>query len=199
MSKLSTTQRTLLILVAVFALPYLASWFLFLNPGVIDLGGRNNGTLISPMLEPDEVPFALPAVQVNETKEIDEKIWTLLMFGSGPCQEACQKTLFTLQQLRKMMGLDKVRIDRAYVQLDGDMAGAVQATLAQYEGTALIIANSEKISALEQRLGVQPGQLSQHILIADPMGNLVMLYPQDMEPKKIFADLEILFGRVKGI
>ena len=33
----------------------------------------------------------------------------------------------------------------------------------------------------------------------DPAGNLVMLYPRDMEPKKIFADIEILFGRVKGV
>jgi len=199
MSKLSTTQRTLLIMVAVFALPYLASWFLFLNPGVIDLGGRSNGTLISPLIGPDEAPFVLSAVKINEQKEIDEKIWTLLMFGSGPCQEACQKTMFTLQQLRKMMGLDKVRIDRAYVQIEAEKAGPELSVLSQYEGTEVIYANSEEIPGLEQKLGVEPGQLHQHILIADPGGNLVMLYPQDMDPKKIFADIEILFGRVKGV
>ncbi len=197
-SKFSKAQRTLLIMVAVFAVPYLLSWFLYLNPDVLNLGTRNNGTLISPLIGPDEVHFMQSEGQAFPLG-IDSKSWTLLMFGSSPCGQACRKTLFTLQQLRRMMGVDKARIRRAYVSLGSADSEALQAELAQFEGTELFVLESGDAFALEQKLGIKSGQMDQHIVIADPMGNLVMLYPQDIEPEKIFADIEILFGRVKGV
>lgn len=198
MSKPGAARRTLLIMMAVFAVPYFLSWVLYLNPGVIGLGTRNNGTLISPVIAPEAVHLSGLDGQPYQVDVAAGK-WTLMMFGSSQCEKACKKTLFTLQQLRKMMGVDKARIRRVYVLLDSATPALIQAELKQFAGTDLQFGEDGLAQFLEQKLKIGTGQLREHIIIADPMGNLVMWYPQDIDPRKIFADIEILFGRVKNV
>lgn len=198
MSKLSKTQRTLLLMVIVFAVPYALSWLLYLNPGWFNLGTRNNGTLISPVIEPQQVVLKRAD---GETYQVDLESgkWTLMMFGGAQCDAACEKTLFTLQQLRKMMGVDKAKLRRVYVMLGESLPAELNDQIEKYAGTIIQTADQKTETFLEQKLELESRQLSQKILIADPYGNLVMWYPQDIDPKKIFADIEILFGRVKNV
>ena len=198
MSNLSKTQRTLLLMVVVFAVPYALSWLLYMNPGWFNLGTRNNGSLISPVIEPQQVRLKHADGQPYQVDRETDK-WTLMMFGGAQCDAGCEKTLFTLQQLRKMMGVDKVKLRRVYVMLGEGSPAAIGTQIEKYTGTIIQIADQETETFLEQKLEFESGQLSQKILIADPYGNLVMWYPQDIDPKKIFADIEILFGRVKNV
>ena len=198
MSNLSKTQRTLLLMVVVFAVPYALSWLLYMNPGWFNLGTRNNGSLISPVIEPQQVRLKHADGQPYQVDRETDK-WTLMMFGGAQCDAGCEKTLFTLQQLRKMMGVDKVKLRGVYVMLGEGSPAAIGTQIEKYTGTIIQIADQETETFLEQKLEFESGQLSQKILIADPYGNLVMWYPQDIDPKKIFADIEILFGRVKNV
>ena len=198
MSNKSSARRTLLIMVAVFAVPYALAWYLYQNPELIE-GSRNHGTLIKPLITAAEVQFVSRDGASFPAAQGDEKKWMLLMFGGQSCGEDCEKTLFTLQQLRRMMAVDKARLRRAYLLLDGEMNESLGKTLGDYQGTELFLAEADSAPGLAEKLGVATDRLDQHIVIADPMGNLVMLYPREMEPKKIFADIEILFGRVKGV
>lgn len=198
MPKMSKTQRTLLLMVMVFAVPYALSWLLYLNPGWFNLGTRNNGTLISPVIEPQQVGLKSADGQAYVV-DLESNKWTLMIFGGEQCDVSCEKTLFTLQQLRKMMGVDKAKIRRVYVILGEGSPAALSTQIEKYAGTIIQIAEQQTETFLEQKLELERGQLSHKILIADPYGNLVMWYSQDIDPKKIFADIEILFGRVKNV
>ena len=201
MSNKRSARRTFLIMVAVFAVPYALAWFLFLNPEMTEkLGTRANGTLLSPPVDPQQLALTHQSgAQFPAADDAGERRWMLLMFGDRECNAECEKTLFTLQQLRRMMAVEKARLRRAYVLLDGKPGKELGNTLGEYEGTELFVAETGGVPVLADKLGVEAEKLDQHIVIADPMGKLVMLYPREMEPKKIFADIEILFGRVKGV
>lgn len=188
----------MIILVAVFAVPYALSWLLYTHPGLLNLGSRSHGTLLSPVIGPGEYQLLKLNGQAYVADPAADK-WTLMSFGSSACDPDCVKNLFTMQQLRKMMAVDKARVRRAYIILDLQTPEAIESELAQYAGTELYSVDATQAASLEQKLGIAAGQLGQHVLVADPGGNLVMLYRRDMDPKKIFADLEILFGRVKKI
>jgi len=198
MSNLSKTQRTLLLMVAIFAVPYALSWLLYMNPGWFNLGTRNNGTLISPVISADQFQLKQADGQPYQL-DLESGKWTLMMFGASQCDASCEKTLFTLQQLRRMMGVDKAKIRRVYVMLDSVTPDDLAAQIEKYPGTTIQKAGQETTTFLEQTLEIESGSLGRKILIADPYGNLVMWYPQDIDPKKIFADIEILFGRVKNV
>ena len=193
-----TARRTLLIMVTVFAVPYLLAWFIYFKPGVVDLGTRNNGTLISPMISSEQIHLSRPGGQ-SVAEAGDSDVWMLLSFGEGVCATDCEKTLFTLQQLRKMVGVEKSRLRRAYVVPAGENYAPIENGLARFEGTELLVADAQRLRWLETQLGIETGELHRHIVIADPKANLVMWYPREMDPKKIFADIEILFGRVKRV
>ncbi len=187
-------------MVAVFAVPYAIAWYFFLNPEVTEkFGTRAYGTLLSPPIAPQQLVARHQGGARFPASAEGERKWILLMFGDQTCGKDCEKTLFTLQQLRRMMAVEKARLRRAYVLLDGELNETLGKTLSDYRGTELFVAESDSLPGLADKLGVEADQLDQHILIADPMGNLVMLYPREIEPKKIFADIEILFGRVKGV
>ena len=200
MSKKRSARRTLLILVAVFAVPYVLAWYFFLNPDVTEkFGTRANGTLINPPIEARQLALKhengarFPAAAEGERK------WMLMMFGGQDCGAECEKTLFTLQQLRRMMAVEKARLRRAYVLLEDDSGDRLGGKLDIYQGTELFMAEPSVAGSLENSMGLEAGTLAQHIVIADPAGYLVMVYPREIEPRKIFADIEILFGRVKGV
>jgi len=197
-SNLTKTQRTLLLMLVVFAIPYALSWLLYLNPGWFNLGTRNNGTLISPVIPAQQLALTQMDGQAEQADAKNEK-WTLLMFGDGQCDQQCEKTLFTLQQLRRMMGVDMAKIRRVYVLPESASGAALAPYVQKYAGTIVRKTPGETYAFIEQKLGIEAGQLKQQILISDPYGNLVMWYPRDIDPKKIFADIEILFGRVKNV
>ena len=191
-------RRTLLIMVTVFAVPYMLAWFLYFKPGALELGTRNHGTMISPMIGPEQ--FQLVQLDGQSPREAaGSDRWMLLSFGEGSCDADCEKTLFTMQQLRKMAGVEKTRLRRGYVVPMGAGGPGLESTLDQFQGTELLLADAPQLQWLEQRLGIETGELYLHIIIADPEANLVMWYPREMDPKKIFADIEILFGRVKRV
>jgi len=195
--QLRTKRRTLLIMLAVFAMPYALAWFLYLKPEVFNLGTRNHGTLVSPMITPNAYQLTLPDGKPYKSIKKNGK-WMLMSFGSANCEEACKKNLFTLQQLRRMMGVERKRLSRAYILLGTESTGSINQQLTKFQGTDLYLLKNDNANALEEKLGISTDKLKDHILIADPKGNLVMYYPQDKDPKKIIEDIEILFGKIRG-
>ena len=199
---LRSKRRTILIMLAVFALPYAMAWFLYFKPEVFNLGTRNHGTLISPVISQETYQLSHPdGTSYQFIKDSDK--WMLMTFGSATCEKACQTNLFTLQQLRRMMGVDRIRLNRSYILLGEESSGAIDQPsinqqLEKFQGTSLYRLKTATAKALEEKLGIPIGKLKDHILVADPRGNLVMYYPQEEDPKKIIEDIEILFGKIRG-
>ncbi|MBB5370537.1 MULTISPECIES: cytochrome C oxidase subunit I [unclassified Janthinobacterium] len=175
----------LLAVIAVCAFPIVASYLTYY---VIKPTGRNNyGALIDPRLHP------IPEAQLNVT-ELDGKAsplaqfkgkWILLQTGPSDCQDACQKQLFAMQQLRLMQGKEMERIERVWLVTDAQPLETM--IMREFDGTNMLRVNSD---ALKAWLPVEAGDRAQdHLYLIDPLGNLMMRFPKDADPGKVKKDI----------
>ena len=103
--------------------------------------------------------------------------WVLVSADAAACDAYCEKKLYFMRQVRRAQGKDMERIERLWL-VSG--AGAPRAELlAAIEGTRVV--------ALED-----PAFSREHIYLVDPLGNLMLRFPRDPDPKRIIKDLNRL-------
>jgi len=112
--------------------------------------------------------------------------WVLLMMDSAACDAYCEKKLYYMRQVRLAQGKEMERVERAFLMSDD--AVITPGKLAPYAGTHLIRAAGNDV------LGLFParGAPTAHIYLIDPLGNLMMRYPRDPDPRRMIQDLKRL-------
>ena len=164
--------RLLLALLALFfVLPVAASfllWWLDLTPG----SAGNYGTLLPPQ------PVAAAPVAALKGR------WVLVQFDGGACGAACERKLYLMRQVRRAQGREMQRIERLWLVTDSVHPGAK--LLAAIEGTAVARAGE---AAKEFPAARSP---LDHVYLVDPLGNLMMRFPQDPDPMRVIKDLQRL-------
>ena len=160
----------LLILAALFSLPVIASWVIWrfdLVPG----STGNYGTLLKP------APVPLPADARLKGK------WVLVQFDGGACNEACERKLYFMRQVRRAQGREMDRVARLWLITDG--AAPRPEVIAAIDGTVVAPADGRKDFPAD-------GVPADHIYLVDPLGNLMMRFPRDPEPARVIKDLQRL-------
>ncbi|MBI4206817.1 MAG: hypothetical protein HY527_17490 [Betaproteobacteria bacterium] len=109
--------------------------------------------------------------------------WVLLTADSGRCDARCQQKLVYLRQVRLAQGKESERIERVWLITDDALPDA--ALLAQHRGAWLIRASGGDV------LNQFPvaGALADHIFVIDPLGNLMMRYRADVDPRNMVKDM----------
>jgi cytochrome oxidase Cu insertion factor (SCO1/SenC/PrrC family) len=184
---LKRSRIKFLLLVLVCLSPVLLSYLTYY---VIQPEGRTNyGQLVQPQqpLNSFEVKgFDGVASSMNSLKGK----WWYVSVDTSACDEACQKKLYNMRQLRTITGRERDRVERLWLQTDASTPAA--ALLQEHEGlTRLVISEAlqqKMLAAVQSVFGVQ-AQLRDHLMILDPMGNLMMVYPKDMDPSKAKKDI----------
>ena len=153
-------------------------------------GGNSYGHINTP-LGPQ---YEMPAVQAMDLqgKSVDlhslKGQWLLLSVSSGACPQVCQKHLYLQRQLREMLGAEKDRLDWVWLVDDAANIPADLQTVATQAQT-LRLPQAHIAAWLEP----EPGRaLQDHLYLIDPMGNWMMRFPADIEPKKAFRDISRL-------
>lgn len=120
--------------------------------------------------------------------------WIMLQVDSGDCQASCNKKMHDMRQLRIAQGKERNRIERVWLITDKK---TLEPTLLQeYEGTKML---RTKYELIQKWLPTEPGTLAtDHIYLIDPLGNLMMRFPQDANANKIKKDLSRLL-KASGI
>ena len=137
--------------------------------------------------------------------------WLLVRVGPSACSQDCQKALWVMRQVRLTTGRDRDRVERLWLVSDDRMPDAD--ALADYEGTWVLGVSAEALQATWQQPATPAtpsGQaaagtpspslptvsstmdpLSQEtsFWLVDPLGNLMMRFPQDPDPAKMKKDL----------
>ena len=162
----------LLVLAAFFMLPvgagYLAySWW---TPEQ----GSNYGELLSPH------PLDHATISALKGK------WVLVQFDSGACDAGCERKHHFMRQVRKAQGKDQYRVERLWLVTDS--ATPSSSLLQAISGTRIERAASW---SLAEQFPAQ-GALADHIYVVDPLGNLMMRFPRDPDPKQVIKDLQRL-------
>jgi cytochrome oxidase Cu insertion factor (SCO1/SenC/PrrC family) len=176
----------MLAVLAVCAAPVLASYFTYY---VIKPTTHNNyGTLVDPRSYP--IPPLASTTLDGRPEGLDKYKgkWIMLKVGGGECAQACQKQLFTMRQERLMQGKEMDRIERVWLVTDREPLETI--LIREYDGMHMLHAEP---AAVAKWLPVDPGTKAEdHIYLIDPLGNLMMRFPADPDPRKMYKDVNKL-------
>lgn len=174
---------TLWAVIAVCAAPMVLSYIAYY---LVKPQSRNNyGALIDPRSYP--IPSLQGRSLDGQPLELDayKGKWIMLQVDSGDCQQACQKKLYDMRQLRLTQGREMERIERVWLITDKEPLETM--LMREYDGTRMMRADPARISAwLPVEQGTSPRD---HIYMIDPLGNLMMRFPKDADPNRIKRDL----------
>lgn len=175
-------RQTLLLIAFVCVLPVVASYvtFYFLPRG----DTTNYGLLLEPkQVQPsaltttDGKPFSLEQLRGK---------WILVHADSGACDEQCRKLTYYMRQVRTAAGKEMDRVERVWLLTDDRPLDPEW--LKDYPGMHLVRAAGSAVLAQ-----LEPQQTrAAHIFLIDPLGNLMMRFPADPDPKRMLKDLERL-------
>ncbi len=159
----------------------LATWLYFSGEGFRPQGKANHGQLLEPMINIGEV---LPEASINQH---NQGHWLLVYSNLGICDEACEYSLITLRQSRLMLGREMDRVLRVF--LHGE--SLPDTVLLDDQHAGLITQNDSNLGGLLEQQ--RPAELAAGgYFLIDPLGNLVMYFRPDLDPKDMVEDIERL-------
>lgn len=185
------SRLTLLGLLLLFLLPVVAAIVLHSVDGGIGTSHTvNHGELIRPVIPVGE--HRLVDIE-GKSLAADYFIgkWSMVYFDSGECDQQCEAHLYIVRQSRLAIGGEKERVQRLMVIADGKVSDRLRDLLKQHPGMDVVT-----VSAPDNFLDVfkaADGQpVMQRIFLVDPLGNYMMRYPAEVEPKGLIKDMERL-------
>lgn len=187
----------LLVMLAVFAAPVLAAWFLYFNPEYLPSGRSNLGELITPVVPlPSDLVLITPAGAPLDREVLAGK-WTLVYLAGGDCPDACRERLRDLRQIRLALGEASLSTERLLILTDPGAQGLGADLAQQFGGMQVGLTDAAGGGRLLQVLG-QGGTALGRVYILDPMGNLMMRYAPDAPAKNTLKDMDRLIKASKN-
>ncbi|MEW9584139.1 SCO family protein [Paraburkholderia sp. DGU8] len=174
----------LLLLAIICAAPIAVSYFMYyvIKPSG---GSTSYGTLVEPQRP---IPESL-MVTGEDGKPVKLATlrgrWLLISIDGSTCDKACVTKLYFMRQIRAAQGPERERVVEVWLRTDaGKVADVIQTA---YPDTRMLIADPAQLSAwLPADTGTQ---ITDHIYMVDPNGNLMMRFPKDPNPSKIKGDV----------
>jgi cytochrome oxidase Cu insertion factor (SCO1/SenC/PrrC family) len=181
------------LMVAIFALPAVAAWIFYLNPGLLPATRVNRGELVEPVRPwPAALALTRPDGSAFDATAFGDR-WTLVVPSRAPCGAACERRLIDLRQIRLALGESRYVVERLAV-LVGDAPAALGEPLA---GTQVARAGAGQDPQVQALFGPDP-DIWDRIYVVDPFGNLMMRYAADAPPKDVLKDMERLLKASKN-
>jgi len=185
--KAAKGRKMFLLLALVFVLPFTIAFTLH----VLDIrpSGKSFGNLIAPVVALDTPEFSDVKGQ-SFAPEQWRKIWSIVMVDAASCPEACEQNVDKLNRVHRTLYKDTDRIQRILI-LKNDV-DKVRIAKLQAKFPKLVVLQA-KDSAQEQFVAkFDQAAPAGSIYLVDPQQNLMMQYPQAVEPKAVRADLKRL-------
>ena len=178
-------RKILLILAAIFVLPFtLAATSHLLN---LQASGKSYGNLIQP---PQVLNF--PVLHESQGKEFVReqwlKKWSVVMLDTAGCAQPCLEKVHLLKQVHTSLNKDIKRVQRVLL-VPTDIHGETMNDLEKKYPDLIILAGADADTVkFAAEFNVAGGQ----IYLVDPLGNLMMSYPEKMDSKELYSDLKRL-------
>lgn len=176
-----------LALVAVFVLPFIGSWLAF-YVFEIKPDSRNYGDLVIPAR-----PLELVDLQTIEKQTLNGdfwKKWTFVIIDDGRCGQICQENLYYLRQLRIALGRDVGRVQNLLLSPESFTEG-FDGFLVDFPDLS-VVEQVPQVFVEQFRLTDNPSKNKPFIYLVDPLGNLMMTYPDKNDPSSILSDMRRL-------
>jgi hypothetical protein len=163
-NRMKKPHKQLFIILIIFILPVIASWVLFHYHTLFHLKTSNYGTFTH---APIDVTYLY-----SGNAHIEQKKWTILYITSNNCDNECQQINHQLQQVQKALGKNRDRVTILLIKSNNTQMQKLKILLNQQENPSFVMENK--------------------IYLIDPLGNLFMYYPEQVNPMNILKDLQHL-------
>lgn len=121
--------------------------------------------------------------------------WALVYFGPGECLTPCLDSLYKMRQITAAQGREAYRVQQIFVVTDAEATDELRHILADYPDTRVLRGAPETVRELAVQFAVNAGTPldSRHrIYMVDPLGNFMMSYAADADPRRMNKDLSLL-------
>jgi len=181
-------KKMFLLLALVFVLPFTVAFTLH----ALDIrpGGKSHGNLITP-----PTPLAMPNFTDANGKafapERWDKIWSVVMVDAASCSQSCEQNVDKLNRVHRTLYKDIDRIQRVLVLNDDADTARVAALQEKFPRLVVLLVNDDADQQQFVQHFVQSAPEGS-VYLVDPHRNLMMHYPETVEPKAVRTDLKKL-------
>ena len=177
----------------IFILPSVLAWYGYSQHGWIFHKTNNYGELITPPRDLNKLTLYSADGKEFSQQDLRGK-WLMLYVSPNHCDEACQKELYYMRQVRLMTGKEMERVQRAIITIKGKTDPKLPQIIQNgYVDTFELQANQQDLQQWLTGLPSAPLAISQgYLYLVDPLGNVMMEYPLNADPNGIFKDLKKL-------
>lgn len=173
MSTVKKSRATLIGVVLAFLIPVIGAK-LVLDQNWYQGAVTNKGTMLVPPLELKELNTLLP------------EGWRVALRDDGACAAACTQALYAMNQLDVALGKETDRVAPVLISASATTMDLTQVPLV----TAI-----ENPSLAQALLDIP----SHHLMIIDPLGNVVLHYPTFAEEEKMRAEAKNLLSDLRTL
>ena len=177
-------------LALLFFAPLGLSFYLYYGQIWRPAGRVNTGTLIEPARPLPGLVLPLELGGATDPQFLKGK-WTILYAQQGSCDAACRRHLYDTRQVRTAMDRDMDRVQRVFI---GDADCCDMQALHEAHPDLIAIRASPADDPLLALLPRGAGSQPERVYLIDPLGNLMMFYAADANPKGMLEDLKRLLG-----
>jgi len=164
-----SSTKMIMLVALVCAAPFVSAWIAYYV--IKPTGGLSYGELLATRPMP---AFTVAAADAGQW----EGHWRMVQLVPADCAKECEDTLYATRQARTMLGRDKERVTRVAIVQRPPAAAMVNA-----HPDLLVIRTSGQLPP-EWLVDLDRG-----ILLVDPLGNRVILWPRNPDVKKLNQDL----------
>ena len=163
-------------------------WYYGLGAAYTPKASVNNAPLITPVVVTESFSDKTTDGESFDNNALKRR-WTIVHFIGQDCQEPCQKALYNTRQTRIATGKDANRIQRIALIENSSLISDIAANHADLK---FISANESKLrqQLIEVRNGA--GLSEDDGVMIDPLGNIMMGVPVDLNPSLLLKDLKKL-------
>jgi len=182
----------IIVIVLVFIAPSILSWYIFNHTDYLESRGTSNyGQIITPPIQLENLSLIDPL----DTQRMDTLYgkWSMI-YVAELCDDICMQNVYRMRQIHIGMGKHSLRVQKVLFLIDQDL-DELSSLLANYKGQQVISTNTIDIDILLEKFrikNIKDPSRSQRIYISDPLGNLMMSYPPNINPQGILKDLKKL-------
>jgi cytochrome oxidase Cu insertion factor (SCO1/SenC/PrrC family) len=187
-TSLSNGRKILLGLALVFVLPFtIAATLHLLN---LSPASHSYGDLVKP-------PKALKFTTLHDTQGKDFnaqqwlKIWSVVMVDTTGCTASCQAQVHLLKQVHTTLAKDAKRVQRVLLVPGHLQAEAFAALQTQYPDLIILGGADTETANFASQFSVN-AQIAGNVYLVDPLGNLMMSYSKNQNPKGMQSDMKRL-------
>jgi len=193
--KPAARKRSLVPMVLVFLVslaPIVGAIVVYLNPQWWPDGERSHGSLIDPQ-RPVPSAQALPLTTLDgqpfDLASLKGR-WVMITAYGGACDDACARNLFITRNVHASQGKNVDRAARVWLITDAEPVP--EKVLQAYQGTIMLRADPQAAAAFLARPGEPASALHGPIWVMDPLGNLMLRFPDQADPVKVRDDVRKL-------